>query len=64
MTLHCYLCNERALKRKDRWNSFNRGVAEYLQMGHAEKVPVQAMGKPVSSVYYLPMHGILMEASS
>ena len=33
-------------------------------MCHAEKVPVQAMGRPVSSVYYLPMHGILKEASS
>ena len=64
VALRRYLSNEHALKRKDRWNSFNQGVAEYLQMGHAEKVPVQAMGRPVSSVYYLPMHGVLKEASS
>ena len=31
---------------------------------HAGKIPVQAMGRPVSSVYYLPMHGVLKEASS
>ena len=53
-----YLSNECALKRKDRWNSFNQGVAEYPQMGHAEKVPVQTMSKPISSVHYLPMHGV------
>ena len=64
VALRRYLSNEHALKRKDRWNSFNQGVAEYLQMGHAEKVPVQTMGRLVSSVYYLPMHGVLKEASS
>ena len=32
------LSNEKSLKRNQQWNSLFRGVEEYLEMGHAEKV--------------------------
>ena len=53
-----FLINERSLQKKDKWDSFHRGVTGYLETGHAEKVPSQEMGKPHSGSYYLPMHGV------
>ena len=59
-----FLINERSLKKKDKWNSFHQGVSEYLETGHAEKVPPQDMGRPHSESYYLPMHGVEKESST
>jgi len=33
-------------------------------MGHAEKVPAPDLSKPVSTMFYLPMHGVVKESSS
>lgn len=39
-------------------------IEEYFQMGHAEKVPVLDLHKPVEQVFYLPMHAVRKESST
>ena len=60
-----YLANERSLKDPIcKWEAFHRGVQEYLDLQHAEKVPASAMNKSASESFYLPMHGVAKETSS
>ena len=62
--LRCYKQNKRALKNKGCWDSFHQGVEEYLQMGHAEKVPQQDLDRPSTDVFYLPMHGVVKDSTT
>ena len=64
LPLKRYLSNERTLKKHDRWDDFNKGVNEYLEMQHAELVPDIDLKKPSSQSYYLPMHGVVKASSS
>ena len=59
--LRRYTSNEWSLKRKNQWDSFHQGVGEYLELGHAEKVPLQELSQPAFSTFYLPMHGMVKE---
>ena len=36
---------------------------EYIKLGHAEPVPCTDLDKPVSEVFYLPMHSVRKESS-
>ena len=62
--LRHYTSNERSLKRKNQWDSCHQGVGEYLELGHAEKVPSQELSQPAFSTFYLPMHGVVKEEST
>ena len=47
---------EMALKRKDKWESFQEVINDYFISGHAELVLEEDMKKPMSNVFYLPIH--------
>ena len=57
------LANERAVIRKGNWEAFQTVVKEYLDLGHAELVPTQALTPDVEQ-YYLPMHSVTKESST
>ena len=44
--------------------STGAAVEEYLEMNHAELVPVAVLDKPPQEVFYLPMHIIRKESST
>ena len=44
--------------------AFNEAVSEYFESGHAERVPEHDLSKPVSEVFYLPMHMVYKKSSS
>ena len=53
-----YLANERLLKDPIcKWEAFHRGVQEYLDLQHAEKVPASAMNKSASNHSTSPCMG-------
>ena len=39
-------------------------MKEYLDLGHAEPVPIKDLGKPQSKVFYLPMHAVYKTSSA
>ncbi len=56
-----FLSNERSLKKKDRLQSFNKEMASYLELKHAEVVPEPELG---NDHYYLPVHGVFKDHST
>ena len=54
---------KRSLIRKEKWSDFTQAVIEYPDMGHAEQVPPNDLQKDPSKTFYLPMHGVVKEAS-
>ena len=64
LALKRYNHNEKALKQKGRWEDFAGAIQEYGQLGHAELVPPEELQKVPSSTFYLPIHGVLKEAST
>ena len=59
-----FLALERSLRAKGNFNEFNAVIQEYFHLGHAEKVPVLDLHKPVEQVFYLPMHAVRKESST
>lgn len=59
-----YNSNQRSHKRKGTWDIYRRAVDDYHNLDHAEVVPHSDIGKPVTDVYYLPMHGITKNSST
>ena len=55
---------ERSLYRKGQFEEFARCISEYFQLGHAESIPTEALKKPSSEVYYMPMHAVWKDSSS
>ena len=49
---------ECSLNLKGHFNEFEAIMQEYLDMGHAERVPFEDMNKPEHEVFYLPMHAV------
>ena len=39
-------------------------MTEYMNLGHAELVPLEEMEKPTSQVFYLPMHVVYKNSST
>ncbi len=58
-----FFSNERYLKIKGTLQNFNDVVKEYIDLGHAEPVP---LNEAISgnSTFYMPMHGVHKESSS
>ena len=56
--------NKLSLQRKGKYESYNKTLQEYAELGHAEPVPVDELNKPESSVYYLPSHGVVKLSST
>ena len=54
---------KRSLIRKEKWSDFTQAVVEYPDLGHAEQVPPNDLQKDPSKTFYLPMHGVVKEAS-
>ena len=39
-------------------------MQEYLDLGHAEMVPIAAIERPPDNVFYLPMHAVYKASST
>ena len=46
------------MHRKDCFHEFDSVLQEYMELGHAEKVPSEDMNKDTSEVFYLPIHAM------
>ena len=55
---------ERSLLAKAQFKEFASCIEEYLELGHAELVPVTELQKTHQQVYYMPMHTVRKEAST
>ncbi len=49
---------------KGQFEDFEAVMRKYVDMGHAELVPDNAMGKSESQVFYLPMHAVYKSSST
>ena len=56
-----YRSLERSLQFRGMYDEFK---LEYFEKNHAELVPVSELKKPLSDVFYLPMHAVYKESSS
>lgn len=59
-----FLTMERSLHSRNQFAEFASVVTEYFALGHAERIPVVDMQKPVSQTFYMPMHAVRKETSS
>ena len=59
-----FLSLERSLTAKGQYSEFTRVMEEYLQLEHAELVPVTDLRKPPNKVFYLPVHVVRKESST
>ena len=59
-----YNTNKRSLQRKGKWKDFAKAVKEYAKLGHSELVPPSDLNKPVTDIFYMPMHGVVKESST
>ncbi len=59
-----FLSLERSLHSKDQFPEFAAVMEEYLEMQHAELVPVADLQKSPQEVFYLPMHAVRKEHST
>ena len=48
----------RKLERTDMFKRYDEGIQKYLDDGHAEYVPEDALGRNDGAVWYLPHHGV------
>ena len=56
-----YYANEKSLIAKKKLQSF---IQEYLDLNHAEAIPIPDGSSSKGSVYYLPMHAVYKDSSS
>ena len=59
-----FLSMERTLRYKGRFHTVDHVIKEYMELGHAEVVPAQDLGKDVSQVFYMPIHVVYKDTSS
>ena len=45
-------------------DKYNEVLAEYLSLGHMEKVPANELNKKTDAVFYMPHHGVIKECST
>ena len=55
---HRFFSNENSLRKKNTLQAYTEQVRDYMEQGHAEKVPDEDIMKPPSEHYYMPMHGV------
>ena len=49
---------ERSLLKRNQHKALDIDIREYLDLGHAEQVPVVDVKKPPNEVFYFPMHAV------
>ena len=59
-----FMSLERSLNVNGRFGEFKAVMQEYLDMGHAERVPIEDVNKPQNEVFYLPMHAVYKSSST
>ena len=59
-----YYQNQQSLRRKEKWDDYNKALQEYAELGHAEPVPIPELNKPDSTTFYLPSHGVVKLCST
>ena len=59
-----FMSLERSLTLNGRFNEFEAVMQEYLDMNHAERVPLKDMNKPEREIFYLPMHAVYKSSST
>ena len=59
-----FLSLERSLNVKGQFAEFEAVMKEYMDLQHAEIVPVNNLEKPQHIVFYLPMHAVYKQSSS
>ncbi len=59
-----FLALERSLRAKGNFKEFDTVIQEHFHLGHAEKIPVLDLHKPLEQVFYLPMHAVRKESST
>lgn len=59
-----FLSLERSLQAKNQFTEFSAVMEEYIELGHAELVPVADLQKAAKDVFYLPMHAVRKEQST
>ena len=55
---------EHSLTLNGCFNEFEAVMQEYLDMNHAERIPLKDMKKPECEVFYLPMHAVYKGSST
>ena len=55
--------NERSLLNKDKLPQFQALMKEYVDLGHAQPVPVEKK-HPTTQVYYMPVHAVFKDSST
>ena len=55
---------ERSHLRKDQHAQLYSVMREYLDLGHAEQVPVEDLKKPPNEVFYFPIHATYKTSST
>ena len=59
-----FLSLERSLRFKGKFKAVDEVIQEYFELGHAELVPIADLNKPLSQVFYLPVHAVEKESSA
>ena len=59
-----FMALESSLMKKNQHTQFQSVMREYLDLGHAEPVPIKDLEKPQSEVFYLPMHAVYKTSST
>ncbi len=57
------LQNEKSLSAKGKLDAFQTAVREYIDLGHAHRIPHHQL-QPSTPHFYLPVHGVFKEAST
>ena len=52
------------MRAKGNFDELDTVIQEYFHLGHAEKVQVLNLHKPMEQVFYLPMHTVRKESST
>ena len=64
MAVKRFLSLERNLHSKGQFAQVGEVMNEYFKLGHAELVPQADLDKPMSEVFYLPMHVVRKDSST
>ena len=59
-----FLSLEKSLHARCQFDDFARVMEEYMELEHAEVVPIADLHKPCDQVFYLPMHAVHKEHST
>ena len=64
MPVRRFHANEASISRRGIWQVFQDIVKEYLDLEHAEPVPIKDLTLPHFQTYYMPMHAVIKDSST